>query len=40
MIALQEVRHDALRDAQPQSLALGLPGYPHFVFQPAMLHRF
>ena len=34
-MALQEVRHDAERDSQPQSLALLLRQYPFFVFQPA-----
>jgi hypothetical protein len=35
VIALQEVRHDVMRDSQPKSLALRLKQYPYFVFQPA-----
>ena len=35
IIALQEVRHDALRDSQPSSITRALPEY-QFVFHPAM----
>ncbi|EGD82495.1 hypothetical protein PTSG_03143 [Salpingoeca rosetta] len=37
VIAFQEVRHDALRDSQPASLAALLPTY-HYVYQPAMTY--
>ena len=36
ILVFQEVRHDAKRDSQPQSLARMLPPGLQFVFQPAM----